>query len=223
MVEQSAATLVTSDAATTCAAIVTREATDAHPYVATLHVLDSAEATRNAGDAIHHISMLHGRYPGVIDHAGARTLADAPRRALFQLADAFARERDFLGRLVVAAGPIPSTPGQAETEASVIAQRHAIEMLAQSDRQGCAVGAALAMALDWLAIRPVLAAAAKRFGLDIPATEMPDEAHLVEIARGACTTPATERAMLFGAQQIATQHRGLWDLLEVRAKARQNY
>ena len=29
-----------------------------------------------------------------------------------------------------------------------------------------------------------------------------------------------ERAMLFGAQQLALQHRGLWDLLEARRQAR---
>ncbi len=29
-----------------------------------------------------------------------------------------------------------------------------------------------------------------------------------------------ERAMLFGAQQLFAQHRGLWDLLEARASAR---
>jgi hypothetical protein len=29
-----------------------------------------------------------------------------------------------------------------------------------------------------------------------------------------------ERAMLFGAQQVFAQHRGLWDLLEARTSAR---
>jgi hypothetical protein len=220
MVELSAVTLAQSDAATTFATLVTGEASAAHPYVRTLLSLDSADATRNAGDAIHHLSMLHGRYPGVIDHASARTASDAARRALFKIADSFAQEREFLARLVVAVGPIPSTPGQAETEASVIAQRHAIEMLAQSDRQGCAIGAALAMAYDWHAIRPVLDVAAKRFGIESRDMTLADPEELQEIARVACTTPATERAMLFGVQQIATQHRGLWDLLEVRAKAR---
>lgn len=220
MVELSAVALAQSDAATTFASLVTGEATAAHPYVRTLLSLDSADATRNASDAIHHLSMLHGRYPGVIDHASNRTASDAARRALFKIADSFALEREFLARLVVAAGPIPSTPGQAETEASVIAQRHAIEMLAQSDRQGCAIGAGLAMALDWHTIRPVLDVGAKRFGLEFRPMTLPDRDELLEIARVACATPATERAMLFGVQQIATQHRGLWDLLEVRATAR---
>lgn len=223
MVEQSAATLAISDAATTFATLVMGEATAAHPYVRTLLSLDSADATRNASDAIHHLSMLHGRYPGVIDHASVRTASDTARLLMFKIADAFALEREYLARLIVAAGPIPSTPGQAETEASVIAQRHAIEMLAQSERQGCAVGAALAMTHDWRAIRPVLDVAAKRFGLEVPDMVLPAPDELMDIARIACGTPATERALLFGVQQIATQHRGLWDLLEVRAQARHSY
>ncbi len=31
---------------------------------------------------------------------------------------------------------------------------------------------------------------------------------------------AVERAMVFGAQQLVTQHSGLWDLLSVRAASR---
>ncbi len=223
MIEQTAAALSPSDAAAMYATIVSQEATASHPHVQTLLSLDSADASRNAADAIHHLSMLHGRHPGVVDHASARTASDSARLAMFKIADAFSLEREFLARLVVAAGPIPSTPGQAETEASVIAQRHAIEMLAQSDRQGCAFGAAVAMAYDWHAIRPVLNVAARRFGLDAPVMVLSQPSELVNIASLACATAAIERAMLFGVQQIATQHRGLWDLLEVRAKARQNY
>jgi hypothetical protein len=33
-------------------------------------------------------------------------------------------------------------------------------------------------------------------------------------------TPATERAITFGAQQLLAQHRGLWSLLDARASAR---
>jgi hypothetical protein len=41
--------------------------------------------------------------------------------------------------------------------------------------------------------------------------------------RAAENSAAADRAMLFGAQQIVAQHRGLWDLLEARAIARNNY
>ena len=208
------------DAAKMLVAIVATDGSARHPHLVSLGSLDSAMATRNAADALDHLSMLHGRHPGVLDHAAARTTPAEPRSALFTLADSFALEREYLGRLVVAAGPIPSTPGQAETEASVIHQHHAIEMIAQSDRQGCAVGAALAVALDWQAFRPLLAASGRRFGVDATPPAAIDTNALIEIARAACGTPATDRAMLFGAQQIAVQHRGLWDLLEARATAR---
>ncbi len=33
-------------------------------------------------------------------------------------------------------------------------------------------------------------------------------------------SPGVERAMLFGAEQFLAQHRGLWQLLEARASAR---
>jgi hypothetical protein len=36
-------------------------------------------------------------------------------------------------------------------------------------------------------------------------------------------SPAMERAISFGAQQILAQHRGLWDLLEARQLARGEY
>ena len=51
---------------------------------------------------------------------------------------AFAGERAYLARLAVAAGPVPSTPGAGDSDAAVLGQRHAIEMLAQSERNGCA-------------------------------------------------------------------------------------
>lgn len=211
------------DAASALVTIVGDEGSATHPHVRSMFVLDGAEGSANAADALHHLSMLHGRHPGVVDHAAVRTAANAARVALFAIGDSFLDERESLSRLVVAAGPIPSTPGQAASEASVVHQRHAIEMLARSDRQGCATGAALALAVDWHAIRPILAACSRRFGIDIPDTSLPDDAALRTIAREACTDLAIERALLFGARQIAAQHRALWDLLEARAKARQHY
>jgi hypothetical protein len=75
------------------------------------------------------------------------------------------------------------------------------------------------LALDWHAIRGVMDAAGKRFGVDLPASDLPPVAALTAIVE-ACQGAALERAVLFGGQQIVTQHRGLWDLLESRAAAR---
>jgi len=220
MTGQSARAATAPDAIDALLSFVGEEASAAHPHVRTLLIADNAIASRNLADALHHLSMLHGRHPGVLDHAAARTTEPVARKAMFALAEIFVGERDMLGRLVVAAGPIPSTPGQSESEASVVAQRHAIEMLAQSDRQGCALGAGLALALDWHMVRRVMLAGATRFGVETRTAALPGALAIAEIARAGCTTSAMERALVFGGHQIAQQHRGLWDLMEARARAR---
>ena len=78
--------------------------------------------------------------------------------------EAFERERLYLVRLTSAVGPLPSTPGAAETEASLVAARHALETLAMSERNGCALGAATALVGDWWPIRRLLDRAAARVG-----------------------------------------------------------
>ena len=96
-------------------------------------------------------------------------------------------------------------------------------MLARSDRAGCAMGAAMAMVLDWRAVRIVLDAAGTRFGVNTPGCILPDVRDTVAAASAAAETPGIERAMLFGAQQLLIQHRGLWDLLEARQLARRDH
>ncbi len=192
----------------------------AHPYPTSRALLGGPQAARNLSDAVHFLCMLHGRHPGVVDHAAKRSLDPAARAWFAANTNSFAAERAFLTRIAVAAGPIPSTPAGRDTEATVIAQRHAIEMLAQSERNGCAFGAAVAVIVDWFGIRHVLNAAAQRFGVEAPPYGCEDKGSVIAFARGAAATPAMERAMLFGAEQIAVQHFGLWELLEARQQAR---
>ena len=181
-------------------------------------LLAGPEAARNLADAIHFLCALHGRHPGVVDHAATRTVEPAGRAWLAQAAAAAGAERTLLTRLAVAAGPIPSTPGGGGSEAAIQAQRNALATLAQSDRKGTALGAALAFASDWAPVRArVIAAAAKRLGVEIAPHGFGDEATLRAVADEA---GESERALLFGAQQLALQHRALWDLLEARAQAR---
>ena len=118
---------------------------------------------------------------------------------------------------------MPSTPGQAGSESAVIAQRSALATLAQSDRKGCALGAALAFAVDWTPIRTLLDGVARRVGVEPPPCRVGDEAELGPVADGIGEEAAVERALLFGAQQLSLQHRGLWDLLEARQQARLDY
>ncbi|MES2989029.1 MAG: hypothetical protein V4808_14085 [Pseudomonadota bacterium] len=189
-----------------------------HRYLRRLQA--NVEPVRDLADAAHYMCILHGRYPGVIDHATAHARLDVERSWLEEASFAFADERAFLARIVTAAGPLPSTPGHAESEAAAAAQRHALEMLAQSDRAGCATGAALALALDWVEVRKVLDAAAKRLSLTPPPCNLPLMEETVTVVDTLVREGGIERAMLFGAQQLFAQHRGLWDLLEARASAR---
>jgi hypothetical protein len=201
-------------------ATIRANGTASHAYASGAALLDGPEAPRNLADAVHLLCALHGRYPGVIELVATRTIEPAARTWLNETSEAFARERAFLAALAVAAGPVPPTPG-AGSEAAVAMQRNAILTLSQSERRGCAIGAALALAGDWAAIRRVLDAAAVRFGVD---TALPwrggDEAGLDELAEALGGAPAVRRAMLFGAEQVALQHRGLWSLLEARQLAR---
>lgn len=177
-------------------------------------------ASRDLTDAVHCLCLLHGRYPGMIDHT-ARSAAGAAAEAwLAEGVASFAAERAYLVRLVAASGPLPSTPGQAESESAISGQRHALKMLATSERPGCAIGAAMALILDWPACRRVLDAAAARLGLDIPECQLPLLFDSATVLAGLADTPAFDRAALFGAQQTLAQHRGLWSLLEARTAAR---
>ncbi len=178
---------------------------------------------RDVADVVHGWCLLHGRLPGVIDYALAHDNPPAAQAWLGHAAAGFASERAMLARLASAGGPLPSTPGHAESENTIAAQRHAVNMLAQSDRAGCAVGAAIALVLDWAAVRVVLDAAATRFGVDVPPCSLPDSACTEAMVAAIDHTPAIERAMTFAVQQMLAQHRGLLDLLDARASAREPF
>ncbi|ATE63474.1 DUF6975 family protein [Rhizorhabdus dicambivorans] len=215
-VQQEAARL---GAAETIGALLAADGAKGHSYIACTIFARGREAARDLADAVHFLSSLHGRHPGVIDHARDKAADPEVRAWLDAAAAGFAEERAYLMRAVVAAGPLPSTPGHAECEAAVTGQRHALDMLGRSDRNGCALGAALALVLDWRAVRAVIDAAAQRFGLALTPPALPSARQALAIAAEA-GSPAVERAMVFGAQQLLVQHRGLWGLLEARSEAR---
>ncbi|HYZ47511.1 MAG TPA: hypothetical protein VE567_01310 [Sphingomonas sp.] len=200
--------------------LVAAEGTAGHRYPLAPELTSGPQAMRNLADAAHYLSVLHGRAPGVIDHAAKCTAHPAALGWLAAARDGFASERALLTKLAVATGPLPSTPGQAECESAVLQQRHALEMLARSERAGCALGAAFALALDWMAVRAVLEAAARRVSVAPGDCALPSEEETRTVAMGAADSPAFERAMGFGAQQLLAQQRGLWDLLEARQQAR---
>ncbi|HYI46874.1 MAG TPA: hypothetical protein VEX35_00260 [Allosphingosinicella sp.] len=202
---------------------VAEHGTASHAYFASESLVRGPEATRNLADAIHFLCALHGRHPGIVDHAARRVVEPGARAWLNIAAEAMAAERASLTRLSVAVGGIPSTPGGAGSETAILAQRAALATLALSDRRGCALGAALAFAADWASIRIILDAAAKRLGVDAPPSALAGPETLQAVADEAGEDAAARRALLFGAEQLALQHRGLWDLLEARQQARREY
>lgn len=217
---QAIETARTEQVAALLVSLVRADGSLGHPYLGAAALTSGREAVRNLADAAHYLCVLHGRFPGVVDHALSRTSHPAAVGWLSAASEAFAAERSLLTRLAVATGPLPSTPGQAECEAAVLQQRHALDMLAQSDRAGCALGAAFALALDWRAIRSVLDAAARRVSIEPQPCMLPDEDETCIVAMTVAESLSFERAMSFGAQQLLNQHRGLWDLLEARQVAR---
>jgi hypothetical protein len=178
---------------------------------------------RDLADAVHLLCSLHGRHPGLIDIALQRCPKGEVRNWLDRASESFERERLYLVRLTSAVGPLPSTPGAAETESSLQMARHALETLAGSERNGCAVGAATALVCDWWPIRRLLDRAAARVSLECPAPSLPDEGSVITAIHRASETAASERALAFGGEQLLLQHRALFDLLDARAAARGDF
>jgi len=199
-------------------ALVAAEGSGREPFATALTA--PSVPFRDLADAAHCLCLLHGRHPGMAEFAAERA-ADAVTQAwLAELVEAFTVERSLLVHLVAAAGPLPSTPGQAESEAAISGQRHALDMIAASDRSGCAIGAAMALTLDWPAIRAVLESVAHRLGTPLDAAVMPTAQDAATVVAALAHSPGFERALLFGAQQTLAQHRALWQLLRSRAEAR---
>jgi hypothetical protein len=203
---------------------VAGEGSARHSHLSSLIEATGPHSGRDLADAVHLLCSLHGHYPGLIEVALQRCpKTEAAHYWLTLASDAFERERHYLVRLTSAVGPMPSTPGAAQTEASLLAARHALETLATSERKGCALGAASALVGDWAPIRRMLDRVAARAGIDPQPIMLPDNESIVTAIEVASDTPASERALAFGGEQLLLQHRALFDLLEARAAARGDY
>lgn len=191
-----------------------------HAFVRVLTDKASPVRAIDLADAAHYLCLLHGRYPGLIDYAATRSADPYVGKWLSQACEAFVGERALLTRLTVAAGPITSTPGQDRCTPAIINLRGALNALSQSDRQGCAVGAAFALVLDWIAVRQVLDVIAARTGLDVRASTLPPEDQTRQLAAELSTNASIGRAIGFGASQMLLQHRQFWDMLAERTELR---
>jgi hypothetical protein len=202
-------------------ALATADGSASHPYASPRQASALTSSTANLADAAHYLCILHGRHPGVVDHAATRIADNAARAWLLQTVNGFATERTVLTQVTVALGPVPSTVGQSDADSVVLQQRHALDMLAQSDRRGCAMGAAIALVIEWQAIRKLLDIAMLRVGIEPRPCALPDRAASLNLADAiAGQDESVARAAQFGAQQLLRQHRGLWDLLQARADVR---
>ncbi len=170
-------------------------------------------------DIAHFMCVSHGLHPGVVDHAATKILDDSARRWLVDAINAFAAERNFLNNLTVAAGPLRSRNGQDKVSALLSTQAKNFQMLATSDRRGCAAGAAIAFILDWVATRPLLEKVALNLGLDTHPVNFPSEAESLQLAAVLGADAAVSRAMMFGADQLLGQQRGLWRVIAARHSA----
>ncbi|PAX09361.1 DUF6975 family protein [Sphingomonas lenta] len=199
-------------------ALVDVDGTATHPHARRLR--ERGATRRDLADAAHALCAVHGTHPGLADDAFGRAVGGPAAPWLDEVARAFAGERQLLARVVSAAGPLPSTPGQAMTDVAYAAQRHAFQMLAKSDRPGVGVGAAAALALDWVAIRRIVAHAADLFSAPVVPLTLPPPQETATVLGALGDGAAAERALLFGARALLEQHRALWSLLEARAAAR---
>ena len=196
------------------------EGSAGHPYTHSFELNADPLATRNLADVLHLLSILHGAHPGLLELAAQRNVAPEADSWFLQAVAGFAVERAYLAQLIVVAGPAPSTPGEADTAAAVLGQRHALETMAGSDRFGCAIGAVAGLLFDWQSIRAVLDTAAVRIGINVPESALPNDQETSFVLNSLAPHPRLDRALAFGARQLLVQHRGLWDLLETRASAR---
>jgi hypothetical protein len=215
--------LIPTSTADLLAGLVTREGTAGHAYCTPSIARSPDGFVRNStdfADAVHHLSLLHGHIPGVIDHAAIRIADNGARNWLLKAVDGFGRERLYLNAIVVAAGPLPSTAGQDQVTTIIAQQCRALDMLAQSDRRGCAMGAAMALVMDWTAIRKLFDGGAVRLGITPPTLALPDWGETLEILTALEEEYPIGRAVQFGAGQLLGQHRGVWDLLQARAQVR---
>src|SRR3546814_9075635 len=79
-------------------------------------------------------------------------------------------------------------------------------MLAESDRQGCAMGAAIALTLDWRTIRVLLDISAQRLELSTPRCTLPDLRATARNAAQIADGPAVERSIAFGRKSTRNKY-----------------
>ena len=177
-------------------------ASRSHPHA--MRVAGAYSDDPALAEAIHFFTLLHAERPS----AASAAAAVDPSPWLARFATGFEAERAWLTQTLVTARA-PRRTDFSRHAMLVRSQRDAMLTLAKSDRTGCALGAAAALACDWPAVRAALSREAAR---EVDPT-------IVEALAEAAVSPAARRAIGFGAVQMLAVHRTLWDLLEARQAA----
>jgi hypothetical protein len=188
------------------------------PYAFACEMVDIASATTRVHPHANRVGTADARHPMVADaahffallHAERPSIAAAADRGdnawLTRFAGEFDKERAWLARI---AGS-PRRYDLVRHENLVRQQREAMLTLVASERKGCPLGAIVALAADWPAVRRVLLR--DQLSPEIDPT-------LVDTIAAAAETPLARRAIGFGIVQTLAAHRALWDLLEARQAA----
>ena len=188
-----------------------------HAYVAALSRAATARR-ETVADIAHLLALLHGNRPSVFEIVAQSPLAPCPEW-LQAATRGFAREREKIAQLVLAAGPPPARAGQTSVEMSVSATRNALATVAGSDRLGCAIGASAALLLDWDAISVVLGRLGHAVGIELSPRhgEWPGREASIAALEMAISLPGGDRAVRFGFQALLGQHHDFWTIVESRA------
>jgi len=173
----------------------------------------------DVADMAHYLCLLHGRYPGLMDNLADRMVASEDSFYI-ELAERFTAERRLLTDLTVAAGPVGRLVGEDQSMTVVEQLRVAIDLLARSDREGCALGAAAALLIEWKHARPALDAIARR--LSVKTTDIDLDDYITRMYERIASHPKErqQRAIIFGINQLTHQHEQFWLLLNNRCAAR---
>jgi len=202
--------------------LVAGEGSATHAWLHSAELNAGHLANRNMSDLLHLLTMLHGPQPGLIEMVAEHNVWPGADSWLAEAIRGFASERGNLGSLIVAAGPAPSTPGEAASVSAILAQRQAMATIARSDRFGCAIGAVAGLLLDWMPIRATLETAAARLNVSFNPSRLPSEDSTADLLAALPSQPRLERTLVFGARQILLHHQCLLDLLATRAGARED-
>ena len=129
-------------------ACVAGHGTATHPYFASETLTRGHEAARNLADVIHFLCALHGRHPGIVDHAATRTVEPAGRAWLGSAAEASATS--------LSSGASPRPQGRGSTPSRLAAASSTVRIAAQSTAKAKAAPSAQPRRSDWASVASAL-------------------------------------------------------------------